>query len=73
MFHRGGSRIFEGGGGGVQIRSTSKERGGGGGDRRGSNFGPNQNVKKPTSWHKRGVQTPLPPGSATVSVSYFEN
>ena len=35
-------------GGGVQIRSTSKK----GGGRRGSNFGPN--VKKPTSWHKRG-------------------
>ena len=41
--------------GGVQIRSTSKK----GGARRGSNFGPN--VKKPTSWHKRGVQTPWTP------------
>ena len=47
LHHRGGSRIFEKGGG-VQIRSTSKK----GGARRGSNFGPN--VKKPTSWHKRG-------------------
>ena len=43
------------GGGGVQIRSTSKKRGG----RRGSDFGPN--VKKPTSWHKRGVRTPWTP------------
>ena len=48
-------------GGGVQIRSTSKK----GGARRGANFGPN--VKKPTSWHKRGGPDPLPPppGSAT--------
>ena len=42
--------------GGVQIRCTSKK---GGGARRGSNFGPN--VKKPTSWHKRGVPPGPPP------------
>ena len=42
-------------GGRVHIRSTSKK----GGARWGSNFGPN--VKKPTSWHKRGVQTPWTP------------
>ena len=42
-------------GGGVQIRSTSKK----GGQTGGANFGPN--VKKPTSWHKRGGQTPWTP------------
>ena len=43
------------------LRSTRK---GGGGGRRGSNFGPN--VKKPTTWAKKGVRTPPPPlpGSA---------
>ena len=58
---RGGSRIFV-----VQIRSTSKK----GGARRGSNCGPN--VKKPTSWHKRGGSgppgPPPPSGSATASI-----
>ena len=38
---RGGSYVY--------LRSTSKKRGG---SRRGSNFGPN--VKKPTSWAKKG-------------------
>ena len=47
---RGGSRIFERGG--VHLRSTSKK----GGSKRGSNFGPN--VKKPTSWPKRGGPDP---------------
>ena len=58
-------------GGGVQNRSTSKKRGGG---RRGSNFGPN--VKKPTSWHKRGgggpdPLDPPPSGSATACGIYM--
>ena len=44
-FLKGGGRL------GLQAK-----RGGG---RRGSNFGPN--VKKPTSWHKRGVWTPWTP------------
>ena len=48
-------------GGGVQIRSTSKK----GGARRGSNFGPN--VKKPTSWHKRGGPDPPDPPLGTLS------
>ena len=38
-------------GGGVHLRSTNK--------RGGSNFGPN--VKKPTSWPKRGARTPWTP------------
>ena len=46
---------------GVHLTSTSKKEGG-------SNFGPN--VKKPTSWPKRGGPDPLapppPPGSATA-------
>ena len=43
---------------GVHLRSTSKK--GGGGSKRGSNFGPN--VKKPTSWPKRGGPDPLEGG-----------
>ena len=43
---RGGSRIFEREGSRLGLPA---KRGGG---RRGANFGPN--VKKPTSWHKRG-------------------
>ena len=53
-------------GGGIHPRSTSKK---GGGSKRGSNFGPN--VKKPTSWPKRGGPDPLdppPPGSATGGI-----
>ena len=49
---RGGSRIFEKGGGGpghLILRSTSKKRAG---SRRGSIFGPN--VKKPSKWPKMG-------------------
>ena len=55
MAYRGGSRIFLKGVG-VHLRSTSKK----GGSRKGSNFGPN--VKKPTSWAKKGGSGP--PGSA---------
>ena len=59
---RGGSRIFEKGGG-VHLKSPSKK----GGSRRGSTFGPN--VKKPTSWAKKGGSRPHgPPGSAHVYV-----
>ena len=48
-----GSRIFEKWGGGVQLRSRStllykQKRGAGGG----ANIGPN--IKKPTSWAKKG-------------------
>ena len=63
--NRGGSRIFERGGG-VQIRSTSKK----GGARRGSNFGPN--VKKPTSWHKRGGPTLKFKGQGKINICGFE-
>ena len=54
---RGGSRIFEKGGG--HYRSTSKTKGRGGGSRRGYNFRPN--VKKPTTWAKKGSPDPPPP------------
>ena len=52
---RGGSRIFKRGGGGVY----KQKEGGGGGGRSWSNFGPN--VKKSTTWAKKGVQTPWTP------------
>ena len=49
--------FWKGGGGRLGLQAKK------GGGRRGSNFGPI--VKKPTSWHKRGVPDPLaPPGSA---------
>ena len=51
---RGGSRIFERGGG-ARLGLQAKR----GGGRRGSNFGPN--VKRPTSCHKRGGPDPLDP------------
>ena len=53
-------------GGGSILGLQAKKKGGG--SKRGSNFGPN--VKKPTSWPKRGggVRTPWTPhGSATVT------
>ena len=59
---RGGSRIFEKGGG---SRLGLQARKGGGGSDGGPIVGPN--VKKPTSWHKRGGSRPSgppPPGSA---------
>ena len=47
------------GGGGSRLGLQAKT-----GGQTGGQFWPN--VKKPTSWHKRGVQTPwTPPGSAT--------
>ena len=46
-------------GGGGQLMFTSKKGGEGGGSRRGFNFWPN--VKKPTSWAKKGVRTLWPP------------
>ena len=65
MYYRGGSRIFERGGGSILGLQAKKK---GGGVQEGSNFG--TNVKKPTSWPKRrGGPDPLdppPPGSATV-------
>ena len=49
---------------GLQVQLAKR----GGGSKRGSNFGPN--VKKPTSWPKRGGSgppgPPPPPGSATA-------
>ena len=58
VYMQGGSRIFERGRG--SILGLQAKRGGG-------NFGPN--VKKPTSWPKRGGGEPPghppPPGSAT--------
>ena len=42
--------------GGVHLRSTSQKKGG---SKRGSNFWPN--VKKPTSWSKRGGSGPPGP------------
>ena len=52
-------------GGGGSILGLQAKRGG---SKRGSNFGPN--VKKPTSWPKRGGPDPLdpPPGSATGGI-----
>ena len=65
---RGGSRIFEKGGGGSILGLQAKK--GGGGSKRGSNFGPN--VKKPTSWPKRvqGVQSG-PPGPPPPWIRYW--
>ena len=59
---RGGSRIFEKGGGSILGLPEAKR---GGGSRRGFNFVPN--VKKPLSWPRKGGPgpwTPSPPGSA---------
>ena len=60
---RGRSRIFERGEGSRLGLPANK-----GGPRRGSNFGPN--VKKPTSWHKRGwVLTPWTPPDPPLHTS----
>ena len=65
-----GSGFLQTGGGGVHLilRSTSKKRG----SRRGPNFGPN--VKKPTTWPKKGsgrLPPPPPPPSRIRPCRYL--
>ena len=56
---RGGSRIFEKGGG-VHLRSTSKKKGAG--SRRGSNFGPNvKNLYHGPKWGADPLDPPPQP------------
>ena len=56
FFKRGGGSIL-----GLQAKK--------GGSRRGSNFGPN--VKKPTTWAKRGALDPLDPPPPDPPIGIF--